>query len=238
MAEEVVHRLVDKPVGDGLFGLVFVAGLGGEGGGYQNQAVLHILVGDLALIFQVFAALLQKAINLIDKGQLHRLLRGASMLQKTGVVVILGQVEPVGEGQRHREFGLVFRLVLPVPAPTLGLPVDHRAEGLFPAGQLLDIVGDAVGVAKLLFGKALLSLHPQEEGEPGIDHCLALEHVLEISHRHIDLGEYRKIRLPADAGSGLFAAGLLFLEAAHILPLLKTKGISESISEYLYIHIL
>ena len=47
--QELRHGLLDEFVGDGLLGLVLVAGLGGEVVGHQHQAVLDVRPGDLAL---------------------------------------------------------------------------------------------------------------------------------------------------------------------------------------------
>ena len=58
MAEHLGHGLLNALVGDGLFGLVLVRGLGREGGDDNNQAVLHILKGNLALRLVVLAVLL------------------------------------------------------------------------------------------------------------------------------------------------------------------------------------
>ena len=58
VAEHLRHGLLDTLVGDGLFRLVLIGGLGGEGGNDNHQAVLHILEGDLALVLVVLAVLL------------------------------------------------------------------------------------------------------------------------------------------------------------------------------------
>ena len=54
--EELRHGLLNELVGDGFFRLVLVARLRGERTGDENQAVLHVGEGDLALAFfvQVF----------------------------------------------------------------------------------------------------------------------------------------------------------------------------------------
>ena len=60
--QKLGHGLLNEAVGDGFFGLVLVAGGGGEVVGDQDQAVLHVAEGDLALIFIVFALLFQIAV--------------------------------------------------------------------------------------------------------------------------------------------------------------------------------
>ena len=54
MLEEIRHRFIDKFIGNAFFGLVFIGSLRGKGGRNQNQAVLHILKRNFALVFQVF----------------------------------------------------------------------------------------------------------------------------------------------------------------------------------------
>ena len=56
--QEVGHGLLDKFVVDGLLGLVLIGGLGGEIVGDQDQRILNILEGDLALVLIVLALLL------------------------------------------------------------------------------------------------------------------------------------------------------------------------------------
>ena len=52
--EEVGHGLRDEFVGDGLFGLILVAGAGGKAGGHIHQTVLHVLKTDGALaLFEI-----------------------------------------------------------------------------------------------------------------------------------------------------------------------------------------
>ena len=62
--EEIIHRLIDKFIGDCFFCLVFIGGLGGEGRRNQYQTVLHILKGNLAFILEVLAVLLEIAVYL------------------------------------------------------------------------------------------------------------------------------------------------------------------------------
>ena len=58
MLEKIGHALINKFIGNRLFGLVFIGGLGGKGGRHQHQAILYVGKVDFALIFQVFATLL------------------------------------------------------------------------------------------------------------------------------------------------------------------------------------
>ena len=97
MLEKLGHALVDELIGDGFFGLVLVGGLSGEAGGHQHQAVLHILEADLAFILEVFIVIFEPGVDLIDQRYLDGTLRGAAVLQEAGIVVVLGDIDPVGE---------------------------------------------------------------------------------------------------------------------------------------------
>ena len=80
LPQEVVHGVLDELIGNGLFGLVFVAGLGGEVVADQNQTILHIGIGDLALVLGVLAVVPEVLVNGVHKGQAGGLFRGAAML--------------------------------------------------------------------------------------------------------------------------------------------------------------
>ena len=80
----------------------------------------------------------------------------------------------IGEAEGDRQLHLVLRLVRPVPALPLGLPEHRLGEGLLP-GQLGDIVQNAVLILKIGGGKFIRGgLLPKAEGDPGVDHRLAL----------------------------------------------------------------
>ena len=91
-AEKLRHGLLDEFVGDGLLGLVLVAGTGGEAGRDVDQAVLHILEADGALALLIEVLVLQVFVDLVDKGGAHRVFRAAAVLQPRGVVVVFQQL--------------------------------------------------------------------------------------------------------------------------------------------------
>ena len=80
--EELRHGLLDKLIGNGLFRLVFVTGLGGEVAGDQNQTVLHVRPGDLALVLLVLPLLPEVLVHGGDKGGAAGLLRASPVLQE------------------------------------------------------------------------------------------------------------------------------------------------------------
>ena len=237
MLEELGHRFLDKFIGDALFGLVFVRSLGGEGGGNQHKAVLHVLKGDLALVFQILALLLQKGVDLGNEGALHRFFRCAAMLQMAGVVVVFQQLDPIGKTAGDLHLHLVFRLVLTVTALAAGLPVLHAGQSLL-AGQLFYIVGDTVFVAELGGLKAFALLILKDEQQPGVDHRLPFQHLGVILHRDGDIGKHIQIGLPADAGAGLFLGSGLFHQSADVFALFKAQIVFVPVTEDLNIHIL
>ena len=125
MAEKFGHRLLDKLVGNRLFGLIFVAGLVGEGGHHDNQTVLHVLKRDLALVLGVFAGLLEPRVDHGDKRAAHSLLRRAAVFQPARIVVVFGQRHAVGERHRRVDFDIVFGLVVAVASAAFTLPILH-----------------------------------------------------------------------------------------------------------------
>ncbi len=90
MPEEIVHRFINKLVGNRFFGLVFIGGLGGKAGGHKPQAVLHIRKRDLALPLGIFARVFDIAVDHVNKRELDRALGGAAIFQPTGIVVVFG----------------------------------------------------------------------------------------------------------------------------------------------------
>ncbi len=112
--EEVRHGLRDEFVGDGLFGLVLVAGAGGEAGRDVNQAVLHVLKADGALAFFVEVLLLQILVDLVDERGADRVFRAAAVLQPGGVVVVFQHLHLIGEAECRAHLHLIIRLVLTV----------------------------------------------------------------------------------------------------------------------------
>ena len=81
LLKECRHGLLDKAVIDGLLGLVLVGRLGGEAVGHQHQAVLDVLPLNAALVFVVFALLLNVGIDGAGQSATSRLLGRAAVLE-------------------------------------------------------------------------------------------------------------------------------------------------------------
>ena len=231
-AEELRHGLLDEFVGDGLLGLVLVAGLGGEVVADQHQAVLDIRPGDLALALLVLPLVPQVLVDGGDKGGLGRLLRRAAVLQPGGVVVVLDDVHLIGKAAGHAELHLVLRLVRPVPALLLRLP-EHRRRQAPLSRKLRHIVHDAVFVEELrLFEPTRLCLVPEPEGDPGVHHRLALHHVGEVLRRDGDVREHVQVGKPAGAGAGFSGLALeqgRLPQLPHDLAPLKVQGVFKAV---------
>ena len=161
------------------------------------------------------------------------------MFQKAGVVVVFAQGGLVGEAQRHAELHLVLRLVRPIPAPALRLPVHRLRQGI-QTRQLPDVVLDAVLVDELL--RLVLSggcLVFQPEGHAGVDHRLPPHHIPVVVHGDIDIGKHIQVRQPADGGTGtLLIAGLFAdLQLARDLAALKVQPVLLPVAPHGHVHI-
>ena len=151
-------------------------------------------------------------------------------------MVILQQLRPVRKAAGYLHFHLILRLILPVAAFSLRLPVLHAGDR-FLSGQFPDIIHNAVFVAEFLGFKFVSHLIAEHEQQPRIDDRLSLEHLSIVLYRDIDIGKNIQIRFPADAASGFFLCCLFLMKAAYILPLLKAQRVAISIPEDLDIHI-
>ena len=138
------------------------------------------------------------------------------------VADLLGKAEGGGDFQLH------LRPVFRVPAPALGLPVHGHGKGIVPH-QLLDILFDAVGVAIFLGFELAPHLVAEAEGDALIHHRLAAQHVPVVFHGDVDVREHLLVRLPVEAGAGLFPVGRLLLQAADVPALLKVEGVFEAV---------
>ena len=237
MAEHLRHRLLDALVGDGLLRLVLIGGLVGEGGNHQDQAVLHIGKGDLALVLIVFPRLLQIRVDLVDKRIAHRLVRRAAVLQPAGIVVVFNLLIAVGKGQRHIDLGAVFRLVGAVAHLALRLPELHRGQRILPH-HFLHMIDNAVLVQKFRGLKFAVHLVAEHKFDAVVDNGLPLDGIQIVLHRDMDIRKDLDIGLPANLGPGCLSAVRFFLQAAHIFAALKMQGIPEPVAAHLHIHIL
>ena len=144
-------------------------------------------------------------------------------------MVILDDIHRVGKTEGDRQLYLIFRLVLPVPALALGLPEHRLGQGLFPR-QLLDVVLDAVFVEEIGgLEPAGGGLVLEPEGDPGVDHSLALHHIGVIFRWDINVRKHVQVGLPVEGGAGLFPGVGLFLEPAHVLAFFKVEGVLEAV---------
>ena len=232
--EEVGHGLRDELVGDGLLGLVLVAGAGGEAGRDVDQTVLHILKADGALALLIEVLVLEILVDLVDKGRADGVLRAAAVLEPGRVVVILQHLHLVGEAERRAHLHLIFGLVVPVAAGGLALAAEHRGQAVF-ARRLSDIVGDAVLVAPALLprlagGRVFLLLIGEVEGQARVDDGLTAENILVVAAGHVDVGKDLVVRLPVDDAAGAASLERLFVQAAHILALLEVEMIVEAVA--------
>ena len=234
--EELGHALVDELIGDGFFGLVFVGGLGGKAGGYQHQTVLHVLEADLAFVLEVLVVIFQPGVDLVHQRHLDGALRRAAVLQKAGIVVVFGDIHPIGKAEGDPQLDTVILLIGTVPTGAFRCPVLHGGQGVL-ARQLLAVIPYAVLVAEGLLGKGLALLVAQQEFHAGVDHRLPLQHIGVVGKRDSDIGEYRKVGLPTDTGAGLFAGVRLRLQPADVFALLKVQVVALAVPQHLHVHV-
>ena len=97
------------------------------------------------------------------------------------------------------------------------------------AHDLLQIFPDAVLIAVFLGLKFAAYLVAEFEGDAGIDNCLAVEYIPVVFHGDVDLGKDFVIRLPTEAGAGLFPVHGLFFQAADVPTLFKVEGVLEAV---------
>ena len=204
MLEEIGHRLGDEGVGDGLFRLVFIRRLRGEGIGHQHERILDVREGDAAFVLGIFPVVLQIAVDGPDERAARGLVRRAAVLQKRRIVIILDHAHVVGKAERELHLQLIALFVLAVLPLPLGGILDGFGQ-IVDADLLGDVIDDPVGVQKLLRGIAAVRLLPvEDEGQPVVD---------------------LQIRLPGRDGAGLFRrAGFLF-QLRDRLALAKVYGI-------------
>ena len=231
--EEVGHGLRDELVGDGLFGLVLIAGAGGEAGRNVDQTVLHILKADGTLSLFVEVLLLQILVDLVDEGRADGVLRAAAMLQPGRVVVVFQQLHLVGEAERRTHLYLIVRLVFAVTAGSFALAAEHRGQAVL-ARRLSYIVGDAVLIAPALLprlagGGVFLLFVGEVEGQARVDDSLTAEDIFIVAAGDVDVGKDLIVRLPVDDAAGAAALVGFFVQAAHVLALLEVEVVVEAV---------
>ena len=143
-------------------------------------------------------------------------------------MVVLDDLNFIGEAAGDGQLHLVLRLVRPVPALLLRLP-EHRGRQAPLTGQLRHVIRDAVFVKELrLLELPRLRLVAEAEGDARVHHRLALHHVREVVRRDGNVREHVQVRQPAGAGAGLSALALgqgRFVQLAHDLAPLKVERI-------------
>ena len=155
-------------------------------------------------------------------------------------MVILQSRHFVGKAEGGGELDLVFRFVLPVPAPALSGDKAGRCEGPFPR-DLGYIVHDAVFIAEIGRLKFPVFLHPEAERDTGVYHSLLVQNIPEVFLGNVDIREHLPVRPPADGGAGLFPVGrrdhkLLSLFSAD-LALFKMELVLVPVAPDRHIHI-
>ncbi len=156
-------------------------------------------------------------------------------------MVVLEDVGLVGEAEGRGDLDLVFRLVLAVASPALGGDEVGSGQRPFP-GKLRHVIHDAVFVAVVPGLEAPALLQPQTEGDARVDHRLAVQHVLKIVRRDVDVRKDLDVRPPADRGAGLLPVGrlgdqLLPLFAAG-LALFEVQGVFLLVAPDRHVHVL
>ena len=170
-----------------------------------------------------------------------RLLGRAAVLEPRRVVVVLLHHEGAREAHARGNLYVVVGQVLAVATATVGL--DKEGLGEIVGADLLEhIVLDALGVAKILFGKfAIVALDAQAESHVGVDHGLAAHGLAIPIVGNADGGKDLKIGAPLDGGAGaVLVAGLnleCLLLGADDLALLKVQGVLVAVAPNRDVHV-
>ena len=143
-------------------------------------------------------------------------------------MVVLLHHESAREAHASSDFYVVIGQVLAIATAAVGL--DKEGLGKVVGTDLLKhVVLDALGIAKILFGKlAIVTLNAQAEGHVGVDHGLAAHGLAIPVVRDANRGKDLKVGAPLDGGAGtVLVAGLnleCLLLGADNLALLKVQG--------------
>ena len=157
-------------------------------------------------------------------------------------MVVLLHREGARETHACGDFYVVVGQVLTIATATVGF--DKEGLGEIVGADLLEhVVLDALGVAKILFGKfAIVALDAQAEGHVGVDHGLAAHGLAIPIVGNADGGKDLKIGAPLDGGAGaVLVAGLnleCLLLGADNLALLKVQGVLVAIAPNRDVHVL
>ena len=157
-------------------------------------------------------------------------------------MVVLLHHESAREAHASSDFYVVVGQVLAIATATVGL--DKEGLGKVVGTDLLEhVVLDALGVAKILFGKlAIVALDAQAEGHVGVDHGLAAHGLAIPLVGDTDGGKDLKIGTPLDGGAGAVLVTGFNLECllfgADDLTLLKVQGVLVTVTPNRDVHVL
>ena len=197
----------------------------GEAVGHKHQAVLDVLPLNAALVFVVLALLLNVSIDGAGQSAAGCLLGRAAVLEPRRVVVVLLHHEGAREAHASGDLYVVVGQVLAIATAAVGLDKERLGE-VVGTDLLEHVVLDALGVAKILFGKfAVVAFDTQAEGHVGVDHGLTAHGLAIPIVGNADGGKDLEVGAPLDGGaSAVLVAGLnleCLLLGADDLALLK-----------------
>ena len=157
-------------------------------------------------------------------------------------MVVLLHHEGAREAHARGDLYVVVGQVLAIATATVSL--DKEGLGEIVGADLFEhVVLDALGVAKVLFGKlAIVALDAQAEGHVGVDHGLAAHGFSIPLVGNADRGKDLKIGTPLDGGAGAFLVAGLNLECllfgADDLALFKVQGVLVAVAPNCDVHVL
>ena len=156
-------------------------------------------------------------------------------------MVVLLHHKGAREAHTCGDLDVVVGQVLAVATATIGL--DKEGLGKVVGTDLLEhVVFDALGIAKILFGKlAIVTFDAQAEGHVGVDHGLTAHGLAIPIVGDADGGKDLKIGAPFDGGAGtVLVAGLnleCLLFGADDLALLKVQGVLVAVAPNRDVHV-
>ena len=156
-------------------------------------------------------------------------------------MVVLLHHEGAREAHASSDFYVVVGQVLAVATAAVGL--DKEGLGKVVGTDLLEhVVLDALGIAKILFGKfAIVALDTQAEGHVGVDHGLAAHGLAIPIVGNANRGKDLKIGAPLDGGAGAVIIAGLNLErllfGADDLALLKVQRVLVTVAPNRDVHV-
>ena len=157
-------------------------------------------------------------------------------------MVVLLHHEGAREAHARGDFYVVIGQVLAIATATVGL--DKEGLGKVVGTDLLEhVVLDALGIAKILFGKlAIVALDTQAEGHVSVDHGLTAHGFAIPIVGNANRGKDLKIGAPLDGGAGaVLVAGLnleCLLFGTDDLAFFKVQGVLVTVTPDGDVHVL